>query len=235
MLEALLLAAVATAAPIAATTSGGDDERRLAALTARIGQRETLIRARLATLYRLSRGGLPRAVAAGGDRDLQAARLSLLLRVVRRDRFEIGELLRERDAVGGRIEEESRRAHPAPDPSASAIEPWRGRLAAPLSGSTPAATFGGLSFPSRGSLEVRAVGPGRVVFAAPFEGFERLVLVDHGGGDTSLYARLLDLAVSEGERVRAGQRLGRLPPGGALYFELRRGAELLPAARWLRR
>jgi len=231
-LRGLLL--LATLAPARAGGSDGEDERRLAALTARVAEREAQLRGRLATLYRLSRGGLPRSVVAAGDLDLQATRLSLLLRVVRRDLFEVGELVRERDTIGDRIEEESRRAAPASDASASAIEPLRGRLFAPLSGSTPEPTFGGLTFPSRGAREVRAVAPGRVVFAAPFEGFGHLVLVDHGGGDTSLYARMIGLLVSEGDPVRPGQPLGRLAARGALYFELRRGAELLPAARWLR-
>jgi len=227
---AALLAASTLAA---AAPPSEEDLRRHSTLTARVAERQALLRSRLATLYRLSRGGLPRAVVSG-DREQAAARLSLLSRVVRRDLFEIAELARERDTVGLRIEEGKRRSQPEPDPSASALEGLRGRLPPPLAGSRPVAALGGLSFAAGSSRNVRSVAPGRVVFAAPLEGFDRMVLVDHGGGDTSLYARLREVTVSEGDEVRAGERIGRLARDGILYFELRRGADLLPPARWLR-
>jgi len=232
MLSGLFAAAVAYAVEVRVPSE--DDSRRLATLAARVDEREQRLRGRLAGLYRLCRGGLPRAAVAAPDRDRAAASLAMLLRVIRRDAFEIGELARERDGLSRRLEEADSRPRRPPDPTASALEPLRGRLRAPLFGSAPSAALGGLSFRARASREVSAVAPGRVVFAAPFEGFERLVMVDHGGGDTSLYARLSDLAVAEGDVVRAGQTLGRLSRGGTLYFELRRGSDLLPAARWLR-
>jgi peptidase M23-like protein len=228
MLSVLLLAAVAATAP------PDEDSRRLAALGVRLAEREARLKGRVATVYRLSRGGLPRAVLAAGDRDLARVRLAMLAEVVRRDVREIRELALERDALGRRVEHARVHVRPPPDPSASALDPLRGRLPPPVGGTTPVPALGGLGFRAHGVLEVRAVAPGRVVFAAPFEGFEQLVMVDHGGGDTSLYARLGDLAVSEGDAIRAGQTLGHLPPGGVLYFEIRRGADLLPAARWLR-
>ena len=229
-----LLAAV-IAAPVThdARDASEDDARRHVLLAARVAEREQLLRDRLAGLYRMRRGGLARALALGADRDRAAANLAMLLRVIRRDAFEIGELARERDRLRGRLEASDRPRRPA-DPSASALEPLRGRLRPPLAGGALVATLGGLTFHVRDAREVSAVAPGRVVFAAPFEGFDRLVMVDHGGGDTSLYARLDDLTVAEGDVVRAGQTLGRVPRGGSLYFELRRGYDLLPPARWLR-
>ena len=228
-----LLAAVVAAFPIDGRIPSEDDSRRLTTLCSRVAEREKRLRGRLAGLYRLCRGGLPRAVVAAADRDRAAASLSMLLRVIRRDAFEIGELARECDTLGRRLEGETSRPQRPPDPPAAALEPRRGRLRSPLAGSAPLAALGGLRFRARASRDVSAVAPGRVIFAAPFEGFERLVMVDPGGGDTSLYARLSDLAVDEGDAVRLGQTLGRLSRDGTLYFELRRGSDLLPAARWM--
>lgn len=225
-----LLSMAALATPPPAT----EDYRRLSTLTARVNEREDRLRSRLATLYRLARGGLSRSVVSG-EQESAFVRLSLLSRVVQRDLFEISELARERDEVLRRVEQERSRSREAPDPSASVIENLRGQLPAPLAGSAAVATLGGLSFQAGAVLEVRAVAPGRVVFAAPLEGFDNMVLIDHGGGDTSLYAQLGELTVSEGQRVGALEEVGRLRRDGALYFELRRGAELLPASGWLRR
>jgi septal ring factor EnvC (AmiA/AmiB activator) len=226
-----LLLAVSLAAQ---SPTPAEDARRLAALTARVTEREAVLRERVTTLYRLCRGGLSRAVVSG-NRESASARLSLLSRVLRRDLFEIAELSRERDAVGARVERWQRRSRPEPEPTASALEASRGQLSHPLAGSRPVATLGGLSYRVRSSRDVRAVAPGRVVFAAPLEGFDLMVVIDHGGGDTSLYARLGRVTVSEGDEVRAGERIGRLERKGTLYFELRRGAALLPAAAWFRR
>jgi septal ring factor EnvC (AmiA/AmiB activator) len=232
MPSGLLLAAVA-ALGLEAGDVADEEARRYAVIAARVAEREQRLRDRVAGLYRMRRGGLPLALAADTDRDGAAARFAMWLRVVRRDAYELRELTRERDELHRRLGGADSARRP-PDPSASALEPLRGRLRRPLRGDAPVATLGGLTFRARGGRDVAAVAAGRVVFAAPFEGFERLVMVDHGGGDTSLYARLADLAVAEGDAVRAGQVLGRVARGGSLYFELRRGSDLLPAARWLR-
>lgn len=75
---------------------------------------------------------------------------------------------------------------------------------------------------------VRAVAPGRVLFAGEEPtryGF--LVVIDHGNGWASAYAKLQKVTVRKGERVRAGERIGLLGNTGetsdtALHFEIRR-------------
>lgn len=77
---------------------------------------------------------------------------------------------------------------------------------------------------------VRAIAPGRVAFVGALPGFERVVVVDHGGGYLSLTARLLTVSVEEGQDLEAGASLGRVGPkaiddglGTTAYVELRHG------------
>jgi murein DD-endopeptidase MepM/ murein hydrolase activator NlpD len=61
---------------------------------------------------------------------------------------------------------------------------------------------------------VLAVQTGRVQRVADIAGYGLTVLVDHGGGWSSLYAHLLEASVSPGESVRAGQPLGLVGQSG---------------------
>lgn len=66
---------------------------------------------------------------------------------------------------------------------------------------------------------VVAVYPGRVVFAAPFEGYGPTVVVQHAGRAFTLYAGLAEVSVGRGDMVSLQQPLGRA--GSELYFEIR--------------
>lgn len=74
---------------------------------------------------------------------------------------------------------------------------------------------------------VLAMAPGRVVLVEAIDGYGLTVLLDHGNGWQSLYAHLLDSAVQQGDRLQAGDRLGRVGRSGRastdhLHVELRR-------------
>jgi murein hydrolase activator len=85
---------------------------------------------------------------------------------------------------------------------------------------------------------VRAVHPGTVGFADAFTGYGTLVIVDHGADQYSLYGYLSSVSVERGQRVEAGQELGRvgLAPAdaGALYFEVRIDGRSVDPVQWLR-
>jgi septal ring factor EnvC (AmiA/AmiB activator) len=72
---------------------------------------------------------------------------------------------------------------------------------------------------------VRAVHPGRVVYANQFIGYGMLVIIDHGHREHTLYGRLGELRVSPGDDVAAGALVGVLPntriTGSGLHFEVR--------------
>lgn len=55
---------------------------------------------------------------------------------------------------------------------------------------------------------VVAAGPGVVIWARPLTTYGGLVMIDHGGGDTTYYAHLSRINVKMGQRVTAGQRIG---------------------------
>ncbi|WP_255106107.1 MULTISPECIES: M23 family metallopeptidase [unclassified Synechococcus] len=61
---------------------------------------------------------------------------------------------------------------------------------------------------------VLAVHTGRVQRVADIAGYGLTVLVDHGGGWSSLYAHLLEASVIPGDSVRAGQPLGLVGQSG---------------------
>ena len=86
--------------------------------------------------------------------------------------------------------------------------------------------------PADGAREVHAVYPGRVLFAAPFQGFGLTVVVQHAGAVLSLYAGLSELRVAKGDVVSLLHVLGS--PSGELYFELREDNRAVDPLDWLR-
>lgn len=83
-----------------------------------------------------------------------------------------------------------------------------------------------------GGARVRAVYPGRVLFAAPLEGYGRTVIVHHPGRVFSLYAALDRLLVGQGEVLELGDPVGSVD--GTVYFEIRRENRPEDPLRWLR-
>ena len=96
----------------------------------------------------------------------------------------------------------------------------------------------GIGIATAGAVPVRAVHDGRVAFADTFEGFGRLVIVDHGQQAFSLYGYLDGIDVPRGGRVGVGTvigRAGRSPAGTPmLYFELRVDARPVDPLQWLK-
>jgi septal ring factor EnvC (AmiA/AmiB activator) len=91
----------------------------------------------------------------------------------------------------------------------------------------------GLAIAARsGGREVRSIYAGRVLFAAPFQGFGPTVVVQHAGAVLSLYAGLVELEVAKGDVVSLGHVLGS--SSGELYFELREDNRAVDPLDWLR-
>jgi murein hydrolase activator len=86
---------------------------------------------------------------------------------------------------------------------------------------------------------VHAVAAGKVVRVSQLGTYGLTVIVEHGGGDYSIYGSLSRSDVSQGQSVNKGQVIGgvgisdpELPPH--LHFEIRHGGPAVDPAIWLR-
>lgn len=75
---------------------------------------------------------------------------------------------------------------------------------------------------------VRAMAPGRVTFAGTMRGYGYVVMIDHGGGITTVYAHLAEVQARKGQEVRGHEVIGLSGASGNastphLHFEILRG------------
>lgn len=123
-------------------------------------------------------------------------------------------------------------AEPAPSPAPIARLPG---FVLPLAGQVVAG-FGteraglprsrGVTLLARPSAQAVAPAAGRVVFAGPYRGYGQIVIVEHGGGWTSLVTGLARLDVEVGDRLLGGSPLGVTGPGQPLVsVELRKDGQ----------
>jgi murein hydrolase activator len=93
-------------------------------------------------------------------------------------------------------------------------------------------------------IEVRVSSPSPVVaildgtirFAGTMPAFGKVLILDHGGRDYSLYGKLLELQVQIGQKVARGEVLGKVggtPNDSTLYFEIRRKGTPVDPSRFI--
>jgi murein DD-endopeptidase MepM/ murein hydrolase activator NlpD len=75
---------------------------------------------------------------------------------------------------------------------------------------------------------IRAAAAGQVIYAATMQGYGDVVILDHGGALSTLYAHMSQILVPLGDHVAQGQRIGLvgctgLCTGPHLHFETRVG------------
>lgn len=125
----------------------------------------------------------------------------------------------------------------------------RGKLRWPVAGRL-AARFGsalaggkmtqtGVILAAREGSEVKAVHPGRVVYADWLRGFGLLAIIDHGDGYLTVYGHNRALLRQAGDWVREGDSIATVGDSGGqgtpgLYFEIRHRGEPVDPARWCR-
>lgn len=154
------------------------------------------------------------------------------------------------------LELERRRAEanrPAAARAASTIRPSDyGRLDWPVDGSlvytfgravqpnNTAIRWNGVGIRAAVGTSVHSVSAGRVVSVRQLGTYGLTVIIEHGGGDYSIYGSLSRADVREGQGVAKGQLVGgvgmsdpELPPH--LHFEIRHGGPAVDPATWLRR
>ena len=235
--------------------------RQMAAASSRDASRFAEHRAAIATLAS-SRAELDtrRTEAQRLRGEAEAARLALD-RSIRRQEQRLAAIGRERDlntalaaelkaAAAGlaKTVESLPNALPATPGAAAPISAFRRALPWPAAGRVvrqfraggeTGLPFNGVEIALADGAAVSAVHGGDVAFAGPFTGFGHLIIVQHGPETFSLYGHLRVGHVGKGERVTAGQVIGRAgsPPGARdsrLYFELRVDGQPVNPLQWLR-
>jgi len=99
--------------------------------------------------------------------------------------------------------------------------------------------WNGIGITAAVGTPVKSVSAGQVAYAGQMGTYGKTVILEHGGGDYSVYGSLNTIDVRKGARVVKGQALGTVgltDPGlGAhLHFEIRRGGPAVDPAEWLR-
>lgn len=88
----------------------------------------------------------------------------------------------------------------------------------------------GIDFGAPTGTPIRAADSGTIIYAGWYGGYGNTVIVDHGGGISTLYAHASALYVSEGQSVQRGQVIAAVgstgfSTGPHLHFEVRRSGE----------
>jgi murein DD-endopeptidase MepM/ murein hydrolase activator NlpD len=146
----------------------------------------------------------------------------------------------EKPAAPRRTPARATRSRPRPA-APSWVSPLRAPLVSPY-GMRWGRMHEGIDLAAPSGTPVRAIGSGTVLGAGYLgseNGYGIIVLVRHRNGLVSAYAHLSRAAVRAGERVKAGEVIGRVgstghSTGPHLHFEIRNGSARLNPARWLR-
>lgn len=191
----------------------------------------------------------------------QRQRLSRTRRIQAQTESRLGRIRRSETQLASAIaafEAERRRAEstrPAATRASSSIRAAdRGRLDWPVTGpliydfgravqaNNTAIVWNGLGIRAAEGTEVGAVAPGRVVSVRQLGTYGLTVIIEHGGGDYSIYGSLASATVRQGQSVAGGQTIGtvgisdpELP--AHLHFEIRHGerGQAVDPQTWLKK
>lgn len=197
--------------------------RRLAAATRDVDAREAEVRGKL-----VERRNLVALLRSRADRELRAA--AELREAARRLEEKLAKLPG-RSSSGPGL-----RQGRVPWPVQGVLRLGFGRQIDPEFGT--ATLRNGIEVAALEGSPVRAVGPGRVLFAGWFRGYGQVVIVDHGRGLMSVSGYLEELAVRADQYVDGGQVIGGVGETGSLsgpglYFEIRKDGKPVDPETWL--
>ncbi|WP_428683709.1 murein hydrolase activator EnvC family protein [Sphingopyxis sp.] len=92
----------------------------------------------------------------------------------------------------------------------------------------------GISIAARPGGQVVSPAPGRVSFAGDYRGYGKIVIIDHGGGWTTLVTGMIALSAGVGDTLDAGAPIGRAGSGDSrITVELRRAGRPVDIAQML--
>jgi vancomycin permeability regulator SanA len=169
------------------------------------------------------------------DRVLQRPPASLAAKVGRHLRARITFLLRDADAtaaasdaIAHRIKQQLARfsdAEAIVTPASGLRRPVGGPLGSRF-GLRHGRLHAGVDLRAAYGSTVTSAAAGKALFAGMLGPYGNVVIIDHGGGMTTVYAHLAGFTVGEGDQVDDGQRLGFVGETGRssgphLHFEVR--------------
>ena len=85
---------------------------------------------------------------------------------------------------------------------------------------------------------VHAAGSGEVIYTGSIKGYGQIIIIDHGGRVTTLYAHLSKISIDIGDKVKKGQIVGQVGDSGGvsstrLHFEVRVEGKPTDPMNWL--
>lgn len=86
-------------------------------------------------------------------------------------------------------------------------------------------------------VNIHAIYPGKVIFADWLRGYGLVVILDHGSGFMTIYARNETIGVKQGENIQSGTIIAQVGKSGgfrqsSLYFEIRHNGEPVNPEIW---
>ncbi|MBA7567439.1 hypothetical protein ES695_17440 [Candidatus Atribacteria bacterium 1244-E10-H5-B2] len=147
-------------------------------------------------------------------------------------------------------EEDSKKASPKEVPAIT-LKPKKGILALPIQGkliseygrqkNTDFNTYtfnSGIDISAPLGQVVRAAGSGEVIYTGNIKGYGQIIIIDHGGRVTTLYAHLSKILIDIGNKVKKGQIVGQVGDSGGvsstrLHFEVRVEGKPTDPMNWL--
>lgn len=120
----------------------------------------------------------------------------------------------------------------------------KGRLSKPARGSiavsygeetSKGVTSKGISILTRPQAQVISPYDGAVIFAGPFRGYGKLIIIEHGEGYMSLLAGMDTIDCDVGQMLLAGEPVGMMPndDNSHLYVELRKDNKPIDPRAWI--
>lgn len=99
-------------------------------------------------------------------------------------------------------------------------------------------TWKGLFIHANEGADIKAIAPGKVVFADWLRGFGNLIILDHGAQYMSIYGNNQALLKQAGDQVSTGEAIASVGNSGGneqsgLYFELRHKGRAFDPLRWI--
>jgi septal ring factor EnvC (AmiA/AmiB activator) len=91
----------------------------------------------------------------------------------------------------------------------------------------------GIDIKTQPERKVKACASGKVLYSSWLRGYGNFVILAHGDGYYTLYARLSEVLVNEGEEVESLRTIGKTGTDD-LHFEIRKGKKELDPLEWLK-